>query len=102
MAIATNQQVQTYFDARIRPRVEALRALVAACADDKAAIDDAYAACSQQSPTWTDTRTDGPPHLGSPSDLLAYNEFITAFAAFIAGEGNYPVIAKLCVRPVGS
>jgi cephalosporin hydroxylase len=102
MALATNQQVQAYSDQRVRVRAEAFRALVEACADDKLAIDDVYAACSQPSPTWTDGRTDGVPHLAAPSDILAYNELITSFAAWVAAEGNYAVVQKLCVNPAGS
>lgn len=110
MPVATNQQVQNYADQRIRPRAEQFRALVAACADDKRAIDDPYAHCVQQSPTWTDSRGDAPPHLLAPSDVLVYNAIITLFAKLIAGtltlqdvadfSANWSVFQAACVRPL--
>lgn len=63
---ATDVQVQNYSDSRVRPRAEEIRALYLACKDDKAAIDDVYTALTEQSPTWSDNRTDGPPHLLTP------------------------------------
>lgn len=99
MAIATDLQVQTYCDTRVRVRAEAVRALVTAFTDDKGAIDDVYAACAQQTPTWSDNRHDGPPHLAAPGDVLAYNAFITTHLAAITGDGNYAALLKLCVRP---
>jgi len=100
MAIATDQQVQAYVDQRIRVRAEQARAFLAALLDDKAAIDDVYAACNQGSPTWTDNRTDGPPHLLAPADVLSYNAFITALIPNIRDAADYPAVAKACVRPV--
>ncbi len=100
MGIATDQQVQTYVNTRLRVRAEQCRALLAALLDDKAAIDDVYAACAQGSPTWADNRTDGPPHLLAPSDVLGYNAFITALIPNIRDAADYPTISKACVRPV--
>jgi hypothetical protein len=117
VAIATNQQVQTYVDQRIRPRGESERGFVASLQDDKSSIDDVYAACSQGTPTWADNRTDGPPHLLAPADVLSYNAYITAFIQLMTGTGedqatksglvdsirsNYPTLLKACVRPIGS
>lgn len=101
MPIATDQQVQAFSDQRVRPHMEAIRALVLALQDDKASIDDVYAACAAQNPTWTDTRSGGaPPHLLAPSDILEYNAFITAIISAITGNGSYPTVIKACVRPV--
>lgn len=102
MPLATDQQVQQYVDERVRVRAEECRALLNALLDDKAAIDDVYAACSQTTPTWVDTRDDGPPHLLAPSDVLSYNAFITALIPNIRDAADYPNIAKACVRPVNS
>lgn len=101
MANATNQQVQQYVNERLRPRAEQLRALIAAMQDDKALIDDVYAACAAQSPTWTDNRTDGPPHLLAPADVLAYNSYITAAITNLKDAADYPAVAKACVHAVG-
>jgi hypothetical protein len=99
MATATNQQVQVFSDTRVRVRCESIRSLVGAVNDDKAEIDDVYAACAQQSPTWTDNRADGPPHLLGPQDILAYNAFISDLQTFINGNANYAIVEKACVRP---
>ena len=98
MANATNQQVQVFSDSRVRPRCEALRALYNQITDDKANINDVYQNLANN-PTWTDNRTDGPPHLAVPNDILAYNAFITALIAFIQGQGNWAVVMGLCVQP---
>lgn len=106
---ATDQQVQNFVDQRIRPRAEQIRALYLACKDDKAHIDDIYAALTQPTPTWTDNRTDGPPHLLTPSDVLAINTFLTGLIALVesgnsgdmtAAGAQYPVVLKATVRPV--
>jgi hypothetical protein len=112
MAIATDKQVQIYVDQRLRVRAESFRALVNAIRDDKSAIDDIYAACAQQTPTWTDTRTDGPPRLLTPQDVLVFNAFISVFDKVILGtatlqdvadlHGNFAVFQSACVRPAGS
>jgi hypothetical protein len=111
MPTASNQQVQQYADQRVRPRSEQIRALYLACKDDKAAIDDVYAALTQLSPTWVDARTDAPAHLLTPADVLAWNAFITGLIAHVEGTfpdlatanaaaGQYPVVLKACVRSV--
>lgn len=100
MANATNQQIQAFQDTRVRPRCEEIRALVNACIDDIAEIGDVFATLSGAN-TYTDTRTDGPPHLGTGADILAWNTFIHTVAA-LANDANYPIVQKLCVRPVNS
>lgn len=111
---ATDAQVQQYVDQRIRVRAEQCRALLNSILDDKASIDDVYAACTQQNPTWIDNRTDGPPHLLVPSDVPNFNALITALITIINGTATandaanaasirnaWPVLQKACVRPVG-
>src|SRR5690348_1550138 len=100
MPIATDQQVQTYVDQRVRPRCEQIRSLLLAMQADKQAIDDVFAALTQSSPTWVDNRTDGPPHLLAPSDVLAWNTFITDAIAAFNGDAQLPIVLKACVRPV--
>lgn len=107
---ATDQQVQQYVNERIRPRAEQFRAVVNACRDDKAAINDVYAAVVQADPTWSDDRPDGPPRLLTPQDVLVYNSVITLFLKVIDGtataqditdlSANWSVFQSACVRPV--
>lgn len=97
---ATDEQVQRYVDERVRVRCEEIRALLNAINDDKAAIDDVYAALTQPNPTWTDNRTDGVPHLATPNDVLAWNTFITNLKTTMEGDAQLPVVLSLCVRPV--
>lgn len=110
MAVATNQQVQEFADSRVRTRAEAIRSLVAALRDDKASIDDVYAACVQQSPTWVDTRPDGPPRLLTAQDILNYNAAISLLLSVIDGtavtadvvslHSNINTLLGACVRPI--
>lgn len=110
MAIATDQQVQTYANERIRVRAEAFRKLVAQCRDDKLAIEDVFEACAQQSPTWIDNRTDGPPSLLTPQDVLVYNTMLFMFLALVDGtltdqnksefSASWPQFQAACVRSV--
>lgn len=98
MPNATDQQVQKFADERVRPHAEAARNLAVAFDDDIAEIDDVYNALTMQSPTWTDSRTDGPPHLLTPSDVLAFNAFIHDIRDAIKNHPQYAVIEKACVR----
>lgn len=100
MPIATDLQVQRYADDRVRPRAEQIRALLLAMEDDKSSIDDVYQALTQASPTWSDVRTDGPPHLLTGNDVLAWNTFVTEVVAAIRGNAQLPVVLKACVRGV--
>lgn len=102
MAVASDQQVQQYVNERVRVRSEQIRALRNAITDDIAAIDDVYEALTQQSPTWNDERSDGPPNLLTVSDVLAWNAFINATKTAWDGDGNLPVVLSACVRPVGA
>ncbi len=112
MAAATNQQVQTYVNERLRPFAEKMREIYLLAKDHRAAIDDVYAACAEQNPTWTDARTDGPPHLLVPQDVLAFNAFLANLIMAIEGTpdqntlgqiaGNWANLLKACVRaPIG-
>lgn len=95
---ATNQQVQNFVNERIRPHSEMARALKIVFDDDRAVIEDVYNNLNN-SPTWTDNRTDGPPHLLTPSDVLAVNAFMEDIRTAIANHAQWPVVQKACVRP---
>lgn len=115
MPEATNIQMQTYADSRIRPRAELIRDLKAFLSDDKLAIDDEYARATGTN-QWADARADGPPHLlaagnaANPNDFTNYNLFCDLFNKFLTGtfanvtEANsaaaaWTVLQKACVRP---
>jgi hypothetical protein len=97
---ATDAQVQTFVNERVRPRAEQVRALLLAMEDDRAAFDDVYAALAQTSPTWADTRADGPPHLLTPADVLAWNTFLYDTIAAMRGNAQLAPVLAACVRPV--
>ena len=113
MPAATNQQVQTFVNERMRPYCEMSRALKLATDDDIGAIGDVYANLTN-SPDWADGRTDGPPSLLAPSDVLAWNTYMFHFQRLINGcasdaeriesangvKNNWTIILKACVRPV--
>lgn len=109
MVEATNIQMQSFCDQRLRIRAEQIRALYLACKDDKLSLDDVYAR-SVGINRWEDNRTDGPPHIlesgngANPDDIGNYNEFITDFIEFIelTKKNSYAVLIKSCVRPIGS
>lgn len=97
---ATNEQVQTFVNERLRPFAERARALYLLSVDHRAAIDDVYENLTT-SPTWTDDRTDGPPHLLVPNDVLAMNSFMAAFNTFVEGNAEWAIILKACVHAPG-
>ena len=97
---ATNQQVQTFANERVRPWSELMRSVYLLAKDHKANLGDVYDNLTN-SPNWTDSRTDGPPHLLVPNDILAFNTFITDIIAAIEGNAQWPIIQKACVRPPG-
>lgn len=111
MPAATNAQVQQYVNDRVRPRAEQIRALYLACKDDRAAFDDIYTNLTN-SPTWDDSNSSNPPHLLTPSDVLAWNTFLYGLVAFVEGTltndnkaeaaAQYPVILQACVRAPGA
>lgn len=120
MPEATDIQMQTYCDQRIRVRAESQRLLLSQYADDKLSIDDEYSRGAGTN-AWADARTDGPPHLlqsgnsANPDDVLNYNSFVSAMLNVFNGTGEddatkagyvnairsaYPVFQRACVRPV--
>lgn len=114
MAAATDQQMQTFANERIRVRAEQFRALVNACRDDKAAIDSAYDRAANGA-AWNDNRTDGPPKLLASQDVLVFNAVISNFNDLIANTGendaakaaivdgiraNMAVFQSACVRAI--
>lgn len=101
MPAATNQQVQDFADQQVRPLCESVRSLHSQIVAVLSEIGDVYTALNVQSPSWTDSRTDGPPHLAQPSDILAMNTFFTDLKNAIEGDGQWPVAQNLCVRPLG-
>jgi hypothetical protein len=68
--------------------------------DDLANIGDIYEALTQPNPTWTDQRTDGPPHLMVPADVLDLNTFLTNISTAIKNDGQWPIVQLCCVRPL--
>jgi hypothetical protein len=109
MAEATNQQMQSFANERIRVRAEQCRTIVNAMRDDKASIDSVYERAVGVN-AWNDERTDGPPKLLTSQDLLTYNSVITLFLKCIDGtatlqdiadlNANWPVFQSACVRSV--
>lgn len=101
MPRATDEQVQQYVNEHIRPRAEQIRALLAAIQDDKRLIDDVYNHVAEvdQPSTWTDERTDAPPHLLTKDDVLAYNTYITSLLSPIGEAAEFATVMKACVRP---
>ncbi len=97
---ATDTQVQTYVNSRVRPHAELARQLALAFDDDLAVIDDVYANLTAGSPTWVDNRTDGPPHLLTPSDVLAFNSFMHDIRDAIKNNAQYAIVLKATVRQV--
>jgi hypothetical protein len=102
MAQANDAQMQQYANERIRVRAEQFRALINACRDDKAAIDDVYDRAANGA-AWADDRTDGPPQLLVSQDFLTFNAFITNFLTAVdsgALSGDRDQFLAACVRPV--
>lgn len=115
---ATNAQVQQWSNERTRPRCEQIRHLLLAMEDDNASIDDVYANLTDN-PDWTDSRTDAPSHLLTPSNLLAINAFSDNLAKIIRGDlagendatkaaavdavaNQLAIVFDACVRPQGA
>lgn len=99
MANATDVQVQAYADKRVRKHAQLATQLLAALQDDIASIDDVYNALNVQSPTWADNRTDGPPHLLTPSDVLAFNTFMHDIVTALSGHAQWPIVLKAAALP---
>ena len=118
MAEATDQQMQTFANERVRPRAEQARALFNALRDDKAALTDVYDRADGGA-AWNDNRTDGPPKLLASQDMLVYNTIVVQLLNILEGtesgteaqinaqraayigdlRANWPVFQQACVRP---
>ncbi len=97
---ATNQQIQTFVDSRIRAHAKLARDLAILLTDDIANIDDVYNQLNGgNSGNWADTRTDGPAHLMSASDVLALNSFFHNVRDAITADGQYAIALKACITP---
>lgn len=94
---ATNEQVQQYVSERIRPIAEDLRNVLIRCQDELVTIEDIYQNLTNNT-TWTDERTDHPPHLLTKDDVLGIHAFIFDFVAFSTAHGQLPVVKMACVR----
>ncbi len=99
MPEATNTQMQTFADTRLRVFAEQIRAAYLAAKDHKAAIDDVYARAIGSS-LWSDARADGPPHLlaaggsANPDDVENFNAFVTAFILLVESASNVNVAGQ--------
>lgn len=102
----SDTQIQNSFDQDVRPACNSFVALMQKAAQFSASNGDLYAAISGSS--WTDQRSDGPPHLAAKTDWYAFNTFVVAFQALIAGTATaqqisdfaaqWPIIKQLCTR----
>lgn len=109
MAQATDQQMQTFANERVRVRAEQCRLLVNALEDDQVAIPDIWDRAANGA-AWNDARTDGPPNLLTSADMLAYNLVSAILLKCVRGTAtsediaalavNWPVFQSACVRPV--
>jgi hypothetical protein len=95
---ATDAQVQAFVNDRLRPRCEQALRLKQLLDQDIASIGDVYANVSAVNPTWTDTRSDAPPHLMTPSDVLALNTFINNIRDALRDNAQWPIVQKCVVR----
>ena len=110
--MATAKQIQTFLNDRYRRRAEQIRSLLLAMEDDKLAFDAIYAELTDPNGKagWADDRTDGPPHLATANDMLAFNTVETALVDFLRGtlsadrikeaSNQMPVVRRLCVTPL--
>jgi hypothetical protein len=110
MPVATNQQVQNFSDQKVRPLCEQFVSFVQNLQMALSQMGDINANLTATNPTttWLDVRTDAPPHLAQPGDLLAVAAASAAFGRVLAGTGTaqdsvtiataIPIIQSLCVR----
>jgi hypothetical protein len=96
---ASDAQLQAFADGTVRPTCEQVRNAILVLQAAIAQIEDVYNACAAQNPTWADTRTDiHPPHLMTPSDVLAWNAFAHDLITAATGNAQWPIILKCCVQ----
>lgn len=89
MAAATNDQVQHFMDERVRVSCEEILLWILKRQNDAANLDDVYENLNN-SPTWTDGRTSGVPHLAVPQDFFAWNTFIQGLLAVVVNGATIP------------
>jgi hypothetical protein len=96
----TNQEVQNFSDQRWRPFAERLVNLIVEAQGDIGAADAVYAnlTASNPSTTWTDSRTDGPPNLLTPADLLALNAAENALVTWATAQSWWATVQQAVVR----
>jgi len=118
MPEATDQQMQEFADARIRPFAEQFGLLLINARQHKAAIDDEYAR-AVGSNRWDDNR-ETPPHKlqagdsANPDDFTNFNSLITALLTVVDGTDTgadaanaatirsaLPVLNRAVVRTLG-
>lgn len=115
MATATNAQVQAFVDSRVRPSCMEILQWVYRRQVDKAGLSDIYAALTEQNPTWVDTNSNNAAHTAVPSDVLAWNTFVSNLLTVITGnttdaptalslvqgiQGQWPVVQELLAGPL--
>lgn len=94
---ASNEQVQSFVNERVRPLCEKTRTLIALLDDYVATVDDVYANLTD-SPDWSDNRPDNPPTLLTPNDVLAINTFIQEVRTYVKGHANLASAMSACVN----
>ena len=105
----SNQQIQTYVDNRVRPSATDIVTWVLRRQSDMANISDIYANLTN-SPTWADENKANAIHTAQPSDVLAWNTFVSQLLDIITGsatdanatlakvqalQGQWPIIKQL-------
>lgn len=118
MAEATNTQMQTFCDARIRPFAEDMRDIFDKGQDHFSAIGEVFERATSGN-EWMDARTDGPPTMlnsggdADPDDVENFNLILVRLEQLRlgtfanVGEANqfaslYTVLLRAVVRPLGS
>jgi len=104
---ATNAQVQSSMDQDVRPICNELIKLTNRVAMFTAGAADIYSYLSGEN-SYADNRTDGPPHLATNSDWLAFNALAVVWPKIVAGTATtgdvatfaaqWPIVQKLCTR----
>lgn len=100
MAKATDEQIQAFVNTRVRPRAEQIREILLSMEDDRSLFDDIFETLSDPSSTWSDNRLDGPPHLLTKDDVLAWNTFLFNTITAMRADAQLPVVLKACVQPL--
>lgn len=105
----TNTQIQTFLDQRVRTSSAAIVLWVLQRQSDVANIDEIYANLAG-SPDWVDSNGSASVHSAAPSDVLAWNTFVSKLVSIITGaatnaattladvqslQGQWPIIKKL-------